>query len=139
MPEQFFTPLPSSQEQISKFATTFLGECFLHRSTASPIWSKWAWVMSTASSRSNCLADAGQAGFPFTQGSIRITSPPGRSQRTVACPRYVNFGRGCWLIGSPSSVRINVRVQWYSEPRAIVREGEAGHEREKPGSHRGPL
>ena len=85
--EQLSTPFDSSQWQISKFATTAFGRCSLQISTASPMWSKWAWVTSTASRRSKLFSSSGQEGLFPTQGSMRTTSPPGRSHRTVAWPR----------------------------------------------------
>ncbi len=68
MPEQFSTPLLSSQEQISKLATTRRGRWRRASSTASAMWSEWPWVMSIASNRSSFLCPGGQAGLPSSPG-----------------------------------------------------------------------
>ena len=75
MPEQPSTPLPSSQAQISKLATTFRGRCCLASSTASPMWSKWAWVTSIASRRWSCLQ---------LLGAGRVAVHPGVDEQDLA-------------------------------------------------------
>src|ERR1700722_14278735 len=98
------TPFDSSQAQSSKIPTT-CGLNFFPNSTASAMWSKWPWVTSMVSMRSNFLSFSGHIGLVRIQGSMRTTLPSGVWMRKAAWSSHVSlFPRVLNMMRSPRSI-----------------------------------